>query len=228
MGADRFFGVLLCSTGISTTAPGFRANASLLEYDPNPEANPFDNLNTLFRLATGIETPLFTILEVDSVDYEGADALKNSYGNYTYHTDASAESHSLQYNYRVPLDTTLYGYMNLQDVSNITILQNGSLQGLFQQWQARVIFPMGTYQGADTASVSMTLPKDAVSGLIVLYMYQINPDVLEQGFAALQNGGITLTEASDTKLSGTLTASRTAYAIFRFPMNPAGMRKWTA
>ena len=46
---------------------------------------------------------------------------------------------------------------------------------------------MGTYQGADTASVSMTLPKDAVSGLIVLYMYQINPDVLEQGFAALQN-----------------------------------------
>lgn len=49
---------------------GFRANASLLEYDPNPEANLFDNLNTLFRLATGIETPLFTMLEVDSVDYE--------------------------------------------------------------------------------------------------------------------------------------------------------------
>ena len=152
---------------------GFRANASLLEYDSNPEANPFDNLNTLFRLATGIETPLFTMLEVDSVDYEGTDALKNSYGNYTYHTDASAESHSLQYNYRVPLDTTLYGYMNLQDVSNITILQNGVYKGYFNNGKQGFIFPMGTYQGADTASVSMTLPKDAVSGLIVLYMYQI-------------------------------------------------------
>ena len=196
---------------------GFRANAALLEYDPNPEANPFDNLNTLFRLATGIETPLFTMLEVDSVDYEGADALKNSYGNYTYHTDASAESHSLQYNYRVPLDTTLYGYMNLQDVSNITILQNGVYKGYFNNGKQGFIFPMGTYQGADTASVSMTLPKDAVSGLIVLYMYQINPDVLEQGFAALQNGGITLTEASDTKLNGTLTAEQDGVCYFSIP-----------
>ena len=107
--------------------------------------------------------------------------------------------------------------MNLQDVSNITILQNGVYKGYFNNGKQGFIFPMGTYQGADTASVSMTLPKDAVSGLIVLYMYQINPDVLEQGFAALQNGGITLTEASDTKLSGTLTAEQDGVCYFSIP-----------
>ena len=47
-GADRFFESCYAYRNQYDLPIGFRANASLLEYDPNPEANPFDNLNTLF------------------------------------------------------------------------------------------------------------------------------------------------------------------------------------
>lgn len=63
---------------------GFWTASSLQDYTVVPDGNPFDNQNTLFRLATGVETPLFTRMEVDSVLYEGADATKNGYGSYTY------------------------------------------------------------------------------------------------------------------------------------------------
>ena len=83
---------------------GFWTAASLQDYTVVPDGNPFDNQNTLFRLATGVETPLFTRMEVDSVLYEGADATKNGYGSYTYQADAGAETRKLQYNYKLPVD----------------------------------------------------------------------------------------------------------------------------
>ena len=196
---------------------GFWTAASLQDYAAAPDGNPFDNQNTLFRLATGVETPLFTRMEVDSVLYEGADATKNGYGSYTYQADAGAETRKLQYNYKLPVDGTLYGYMNLPNGSSISVLRNDSFAGSYNNGNQGYIFPMGTFSGSETASVSVSLPADSVTGTVTVYVYQLNLAALEEGYAKLQSGGIQITEFTDTKLSGSLTASHDGLCYFSIP-----------
>ncbi len=196
---------------------GFWTAASLQDYAAAPDGNPFDNQNTLFRLATGVETPLFTRMEVDSVLYEGADATKNGYGSYTYQADAGAETRKLQYNYKLPVDGTLYGYMSLPNGSSISVLRNDSFAGSYNNGNQGYIFPMGTFSGSETASVSVSLPADSVTGTAMVYVYQLNLAALEEGYAKLQSGGIQITEFTDTKLSGSLTASQDGLCYFSIP-----------
>lgn len=196
---------------------GFWTNEALGTYETLPDANPFENQNTLFRLATGIETPLFTRVEVDNVAYTGADAVKNDYGRYTYQADAAAETRTLQYNYVTPKEASLYGYMNVSKGSGVTVQQNGSYVGSYNNGNQPYLFSMGTVPGGVSASLSVNLPADAVSGSVIVYVYEMNQAVLEEGYAALRDGGISLTDFSDTKLTGTMTAPADGLCYFSIP-----------
>lgn len=196
---------------------GFWTNETLSTYETLPDANPFENQNTLFRLATGIETPLFTRVEVDSVAYTGAEAVKNDYGRYTYQADAAAETRTLQYNYVMPKEASLYGYMDVSNGSGVTVQQNGSYVGSYNNGNQPYLFSMGTVPGGVSAGLSVNLPADAVSGSVTVYVYEMNQAVLEEGYAALRDGGVSLTDFSDTKLTGTMTAPADGLCYFSIP-----------
>lgn len=196
---------------------GFWTSSAISSYDCSPDGNPFDNQNILFQLATGIDQPLFTAVEVRDVAYTGASALKNGYGSYSYQADAGAASRSLQYNYQTPREADLYGYMSVTNGSSVTVLRDGSFVSSYSNSGQAYIFPMGTYQGNETASLSVSLPDDAVGGMVTVYVYQLDRTVLEAGYAKLSSGGITLTDFSDTKLMGTMTAQEDGLCYFSIP-----------
>lgn len=82
----------------------------------------------------------------------------------------------------------------------------------------KVIFsPWEHFSGSETASVSVSLPADSVTGTAMVYVYQLNLAALEEGYAKLQSGGIQITEFTDTKLSGSLTASQDGLCYFSIP-----------
>lgn len=203
---------------------GFWTERDLVSYECQPDGNPFENQNTLFRLATGIEKPLFTAVEVRDVNYTGANALKNGYGNYTYQAETSAADRSLQYNYQTQREADLYGYMTVTGGTNVMVSRDGAFLSSYSISKQPYIFSMGSYEGNETASLTVILPEDATSGIVTVYVYQLDRNVLEEGYEKLSAGTITLTEFSDTRLTGTMTSQTDGLCYFSIPFESG----WTA
>lgn len=196
---------------------GFVTDASLAEYMCMPNGNPFDSQNKLFQLATGIDTPLFTKVEVDSVSYTGATATMNGYGSYNYQIDSEADTHRLQYNYRMPRNAVLYGYMNAANCTSISLSRNGGFLKSYSMSTQPYLFPLGQTSGTDEIGVSALLKPDSVSGNVTLYVYALNEDVLEQGYAKLAEGSVTVTDFADTELTCTVDAKTDGLCYFSIP-----------
>lgn len=196
---------------------GFLTDPALLEYTCAPEANPFDNQNKLFRLATGLDTPLFTKVEVDSVAFEGINATKSGYGTFRFQAAPEAETHSITLQYRLPLDSILYGYASV--TSGVTAYVNCGERKVASYGLSKqpYIFPMGEYAGAEDASIRVLMQKEATTGLAAVYAYALNTDVLRQGYEKLAAGGVTYTDFSNTKVDVQVNAQSASLCYFSIP-----------
>lgn len=196
---------------------GFVAERSLADYEGNPNGNPFENQNELFRFATGIQEPLFTPVDVRDVGHEGVEVTRGGYGIYTYQVDAAAESRILRYNYQTQTEANLYGYLSTSNTASVTVYKDDNYQGSYSLSRQPYIFPMGTYQGNETASLSATLNEEASAGGVTVYVYQLNEALLEKAYQMLSAGGVNVTEYSDTKLCGTVNAQKDGLCYFSIP-----------
>lgn len=196
---------------------GFWTTSDLASYRVVTSANPFDNQNDLFSLATGIETPLFTAVDVEEVTYTGASATRNGYGNYSYSVDMSVDEHLLKYSYSVGTDAVLYGYVQAYANFNLIIHRNDVYVTSYSISDQPYIFSIGQYLGNETASLTIDLNDEAVSGVATLYVYQMNLDVLQEGYEKLSQGGITLTECTDTTFVGEMQAQEDGLCYFSIP-----------
>lgn len=196
---------------------GFWTESELTSYVCAPDGNPFENQNNLFRLATGIEEPLFTAIDVKDVEYTGASATRNGYGSYSYTVDNSVEEHLLKYRYHVGQDATLYGYAQAYEASNLIVHRNDAYVTSYTISSQPYIFSIGQYLGNESATLTIDLNDEAVDGVVTLYVYQMDMDVLQRGYEKLKKSGIVLTECSDTDLTGELQVAQEGLCYFSIP-----------
>ena len=197
---------------------GFCVQSSFASYESEPNGNPFENQNTMFRLATGIETPLFTAVEAEDTTCIGASASSNgSYGSYSYTVDSSSDDHTLQFTYSSDTDTVLYGYVQAAESTSVLVHNDGAYVTSYSISDIPYVFSIGTCSADAPASLTVELKQDAVGGTVTLYVYQMNLDVFEEGYAMLAAGGVTLTDFSDTSLSGTFETNTDGLCYFSIP-----------
>jgi len=196
---------------------GFWTSADLTEYISYPDGNAFENQNTLFQLATGIDTPLFTAVEVDSI--HGTDTIlsSNGYGSFSYTVESGSDDAVMQFQYNCEETSYLYAYVRANDSTSVTVRQNGVELNSYDVSRQPYIFPLGKYTASDTANISIDLADDASSGVVILYVYCLNADVLDAGYEILSQGQLTLTEFSDSALSGMITAQEDGLCYFSIP-----------
>ncbi len=197
---------------------GFMTDSALATYECMPTRNPFENQNELFSLATGIDTPLFTRVEVDSVEYSGASATMNGYGNYYYQIEGEADTRSLQFNYQTKREAVLYSYVSVVESASVSVYSDGSFLKSYEISGYPYIFPVGTVSGAEKIGISALLKQEASAGDAVVYVYELNTKVLEQGYEKLSASGVTVTSFSDTKLTCTVDAASDGLCYFSIPI----------
>ena len=61
---------------------GFMMNEEILDLEDSAGLNPLEFQNTIVKLSTGIEEPLFNAYGVTLVERDGVDVTKNGFGNY--------------------------------------------------------------------------------------------------------------------------------------------------
>lgn len=185
---------------------GFMVSEDLLDFNINTaSANPFDNQNTIFRLATGLDGNLYETLEVVSqghTDYDSFNVTKTDYGRYSFNVvDSSVEPH-FKFNYTAPYDGTAYAYFQCGEGENVDIRIN-DVTRVTNYVKRPYIMQMGTVKEGDKLSLYSDL-KNASVGSAQVYCNMLNEELFNKGLEKLSQSTLKCTKSTDTRIEGTI------------------------
>lgn len=175
--------------------------------------NPFEEQIEFWQLATGIEEPLYTQLEVVDQGHTAYEILQvgrtdKGAGHYTATpVDKTADIHT-KFNYYPEESGTVLFYFKADNTKDkkIKILINDQDNGT-RTLSRPNIGVAGVVEAGDKVSLYTDL-ETGKSNTITVFCYMLNDEVFEKGLEILSKGGLTTTESSDTKIEGTVTADR--------------------
>ena len=197
---------------------GFLMPEEMTDYEIPEQDNPFETQNELFRKMTGIEEDLFTQVDITHVGHKGFDVTRRDYGRYSYSKQSDASEYFLKYNYTTTQTGMAYAFAKVKNADNMEVrVDNGELIHSYNISRQPYITPIGWYDADTLINLKCTMKEEAKNGDVNIYFYQMNDEVLKRGYVALHSGAMKLTEFSDTKLSGTVTAKQDGVVYLSIP-----------
>ena len=208
-------------------APGFVTDSALGEFVVKENVyNPIREQEEMFRLATGLETPLYTHLKhsaLEAPDGCSLTATGTSGTQYSYSTEGQTDTVRLSISYVVPEDGLLCMTTKSSGNYDLEAFCNGE-QILTRNIKVRFLSTLGSFRAGDV--VTLTYPiKEAGSGTISLDVAMQNDTVFQDGCEILSSSPWKLTQFSDTELSGTVAAEEDGFFYTSVPYEP-GWRAW--
>ena len=206
---------------------GFMMPESMADYELPEQDNPFETQNELFRNITGVNEDLFTQIDITHVGHKGFDVTRKSYGAYHYQLqDDAGDEKFLKYNYTTIQKGMAYAYAKVKNGDQLEIRENnGDLIHKYNIGRQPYITPVGYFEEGALVNLKCMMKDEAKNGDVNIYFYQMNEDVLQKGYEAIQDGGLTLTSFEDTNLSGTVNASQNGMLYLSIPYE-AGWSVW--
>ena len=192
---------------------------TIADYELDDGADPFARQNALFREITRINEDLFTQIDITHVGHQGYDVSRNDYGSYSYSKQADPpDTVFLKYNYTTVQTGMAYAYAKVTNADYLEVYQNNGAQlHKYNIGRQPYITPVGYFEAGELINLRCTMKEDAKSGTANIYFYQLNEDVLKKGYEQIQNGGMTLTSFSDTKLTGTVNPQQNGVLYLSVP-----------
>lgn len=173
--------------------------------------NPFLEQIEFWRLATGIEEPVYNQLMVRDQGHTAYSIFEvNRTSDCHYSTkvvDVNSDIHT-KFNYYPEEDGTILFYFKADNVKDkkLKVMINDQDNGT-RTLSRPNIGVAGSIKGGDKVSLYTDYEKGK-STSIIIYCYQLNDEVFQKGLEILKKNGLTTTKSSDTKIEGTVTAEK--------------------
>ena len=197
---------------------GFLANESLKDFmipinnnknnqsnlEEDAYSNPFQNQMNFWRLATGIEEPLYIEVPVSSTAHTVTPSTNYNDGLEIAYT--SSGTNSLNYKFTTSESGYIYSFFYVSGAGDNkgNIALNGSnLKSI--NVQQPFISAIGKVNAGDEISLSCNF---TINSWVRAHCYMLNLDVYNKGIEILKRSTLQTTEATDTKLAGTINADR--------------------
>jgi uncharacterized membrane protein YfhO/putative flippase GtrA len=165
---------------------GFMAEKEMSAY--KHDANPFLSQNNLFSLATGLDGDLFTVTNVLNNPYTKKDAD----GNDTFNLD-----------YEFQADGIYYAYCEFFTEGNISVSYKDAVLRKVEN-RRPYVFTLGSFLKGDI--ITFTAGPGASKGPARIQVARIDDELFDRGYALLADEILDLTEFSETKITGNITA----------------------
>ncbi len=173
--------------------------------------NPIEQQSEFFRLATGIEEPVYSRVEPTSESHTDASQFnvsKRSDGSYGFSCVSSDVKPHLQWDYKANKSGLYLVAAKIDKGDNITVLRNGSSQKKTLNMSRLSIGCAGYFKEGETLSLKTDLDTNA-SGSAKIYVYVLNQDVFEQGYNMFKQNTMTTTYfRNGGKMEGTINSNR--------------------
>jgi uncharacterized membrane protein YfhO len=201
---------------------GFMADGALADYT-GEGAHPFDNQNELFRLLSGEDTELFTLLDMIHVGHENLDVFRQGLGEYRYES-LGADGMRLKWNYEAPEDGMYYAYAEIDKAEKTEISMDGNVLSS-PETRRPYIFPVGEFLAGDIFSLSADLPDETTRGNARIFVARFDDARFDAVQAALAEGAMKIDSFTDTEISGTVSVAVDGLLYTSIPSEP-GWRAW--
>ncbi len=193
---------------------GFVVNNALLRWEEIREENSFDQFekqNEFFRLATGINEPVYSKVPVAAENHSDGSELsinKNSDGSYSFNTVKSGASPKLRWDFTAPQEGLYLLSSQISKGDNIKVYRNGTEQHSNINMDRPYIAAVGYFSEGDTISIESDLEANA-GGTAKISLCVLNQDVFEQGYELLkQNVMETTYFRNGGKMEGVINSNR--------------------
>ena len=215
-------GDVLLLENTSYISLGFVTNSKLSEFVTEENRyNPILEQEEMFRLATGLEAPLYTHLKHSGLEAPGDATLRasgTSGTQYSYSTEKQTDSTDLSISYTVGEDGFFCATTKSSGNYDLDVYCNGEL--LFSRnIKVRCLFGIGTFSAGDTLTFTYAV-EAGKSGTISLDVAEQNDAVFNEGLELLSRSPWELTEFSDTKIAGTIDAVQDGLFYTSIPCEP--------
>lgn len=186
---------------------GFMVDKGLegwVENENEDQFNPFETQSEFFRLATGIQEPVYTKLLPTGSAHSDSSVMnisETAYGNYSYFSVNKTVGLKLQWDYTAPKDGLYLMYGDITDGDDITVSQNDMPQSQTYNMSRSYIASIGYFTKGDKISVSAS-PKAGSSGTAKVYVNMLNSEVFEKGYNKLRTQVMQSTKSGASQIEG--------------------------
>lgn len=196
---------------------GFMTEETLGQWEENDaedQFNPFDTQSEFFRMATGVEEPIYTPVEVISqghTDFEQFPVEKTGYGNYKFRCEDEAVTPVLKWNFEAVEAGMYFVYAKITEGRKVSVTRRTTYEsepvdcGTFNM-QRGYIGCIGEVSKGKIISVSTTLPRGQ-KGTAQVYVNRFNSEAFEKGFGRICKDVMTTTKLSGNRMEGTIEVS---------------------
>lgn len=160
----------------------------------------FKTQNKVFSATTGVDKNVYTLLKPYSFDCFNMEHSENGEGMYSYNFVSGQSSGTISVTYEAPKDGMLYAWANVKS-SNTVNVKSDSIDHTYETEAQRYIFPIGYYKKGEKVTLSVDSTK---SGTNIIGVASLNQDVLDEGYAKLNDETFNVTSYTSTKLEGTI------------------------
>lgn len=181
---------------------GYMADDKIQSVDMDNDT-VFETQNKVFSAATGIDKDVYTMLKPHSFNCVNMDHSQSSEGLYSYSFKDGESSGTISVVYEAPADGMLYAWANVKssdtiDVTSVNINHTYNIEA------QRYIFPLGYYEKGQRVTLNVDSTSSGTNLIGVAYL---NGDVLDEGYAALNDETLQVSDHTSTKIEGTVNAN---------------------
>ena len=181
---------------------GFMTTGYITELQAeSPTAGTLTFQNELFAAATGIQEPVYDLVRDVRISSNGID-LSTS-GSYCSYASAEA-SDTVTYSFTVPSAGFVSFAASGSKKNSFTVYKNGE-EVTHETLGLPQIFAAGDFSQGDQCQITFELI-DGDSGNLDVTAGVLNDTVFQQGLTLLRSSAMELTDWSDTRIRGTVTA----------------------
>ena len=185
---------------------GFVVNHAIESYESNQE-NPFDSQNNFFRLATGLDGDIFTLLDVVHVGHENLNVWGTSHQHWNFNMQDYSENAIFRFNYLMPRDAEVYAYTRITNTSDIGVTIGYAevpVRRITTVHTAPHMYRVATFREGDMFTLYTST--EARSGTATTLVGILDRELFDQGFDQMAERGWVLTSFRDTRMSGVVYA----------------------
>jgi len=170
--------------------------------------NPFNSQNNLFRLATGLDGDLFTLMRVIHVGHENLHVVGVDGKEWTFTMDNDQTDGIFRFNYLMPENTELYAYIRITSTNGIKVTvgyDEQLVRNINASFNEAHLFRIGSFGEGDM----VTLQSETTTrrGSVQTFVGILNRELFEEGFAILASEVWELAHFSETRIAGNITTT---------------------
>lgn len=173
----------------------------------------FVTQNEVFRAATGIDKDVYTLLKPDSFDCLNMEHTEEKGGIFDYSLKSGEGNGEINVTYKAPDDGMIYAWANVKSNTRVEV-KSDSIDHSYDVDSQRYIFPLGYYKKGETVTLHVDVDKSATNKIAVAFL---NADVLDLGYAALADEGLTVSNYTSTKIEGTINVKQDGTFLTSIP-----------